>query len=168
MLIKAYGLYWNPEIVDWGSRGRHQKGTLHGKVKLKTKTHTIDFWKAQGVYVLLAEFKPIYVGKAIKAPLGSRLRTHITDRFAGRWDMFSWFTTSTLNITSKDVRDPGQRQVPAVTVINTLEALGILIADPPLNRKRESLPSAVAADQVKSPGPRSLRSYLEEILENTK
>lgn len=46
MLIKSYGLYWNPDIVDWGSRGRHKKGTFLGKVKLKKNTHEIDFWAA--------------------------------------------------------------------------------------------------------------------------
>jgi hypothetical protein len=50
-------------------------------------------------------------------------------------------------------------------VNDTLEALAILIADPKLNRRRESLPSAVRAVQVASPHPRTVRSYLERILE---
>lgn len=48
--------------------------------------------------------------------------------------------------------------------MNTLEALAILIADPALNRKRERIPSAVAAEQGRSPHPKTIRRYLEGIL----
>ena len=49
--------------------------------------------------------------------------------------------------------------------VPTLEALAILIADPPLNRRRERIASAVQAEQAKSPNPRTIRAYLEDILE---
>lgn len=164
MLIRAYGLLWNPDSVEWGSKGAGNKGQLQGKVRRKRKTRTIDFWETQGVYVLHADFKTVYVGKADSRRLGPRLRDHLTDRFAGRWDMFSWFGLSTVAAGEERVREPGVRQVQPKIIIDTLEALAILIADPALNRKRETLPAALQAEQVKSPRPRTIRRYLEDIL----
>lgn len=164
MLIRAYALNWNPDIVEWGSVGAGNRGKLEGRVTVNGKRCRVDFWDAKGIYVLHETFRPVYVGKAYKRTLGPRLRDHLTDRFAGRWDMFSWFTLSTINTTTSTVRSPGIRQVNAETVNDTLEALAILVADPALNRKRERVPSAAEAEQVKRPHPKALRSYLEEIL----
>jgi len=164
MLIRAYGLLWNPDAVDWGSVGRGNRGSLLGKIRRDGSTHEIDFWDAHGVYVLLDQFRPIYIGQAGKGGLGPRLRDHLSDRFAGRWDMFSWFSMSTTNVTTSNVRAPGKRTLKPKTVLDTLEALGILLADPPLNRKRESVPDADLAEQSKSPHPKTVRHYLETIL----
>lgn len=164
MLIKAYGLFWNPEIVEWGKRGPGNRGHLVGTVRKKGREHEIDFWEAYGIYVLHDNFAAIYVGKASDTRMGPRLRSHLTDRFAGRWDMFSWYSLSGVNTTSHDVRDPGARQVTESVLNNTLEALCILIADPPLNRKRERIPSALESQQAKNPHPRTVRNYLEDIL----
>jgi hypothetical protein len=164
MLIRTYGMFWNPDIVDWGQQGPGNKGTLAGTVKKGGRTHSIDFWDAYGIYVLHHEFRAIYVGQAARMRLGPRLRNHLTDRFAGRWDMFSWFSLSKVNTTSGTVSDPGIRQVSEETVNDTLEAISILIADPPLNRKRESIPAALEAKQQKGPYPQTIRSYLEKIL----
>jgi hypothetical protein len=158
-------MYWNPEVVDWGTPGAGNQGTLIGKVKLNDSTFRIDFWNAYGIYALHNEFTVCYVGKAAETPLGLRLRNHLTDRHAGRWDMFSWFSLSKIRTTQRDVSDPGARYLNPSTVNDTLEALAILIADPKLNRKRETLPSAIRALQVASPHPRTIRSYLERILE---
>lgn len=164
MLIRAYGLLWNPDTVEWGSPGQGNKGSLRGRLRRKGHMYEIDFWEAQGVYVLHADFKSIYVGKADTKRLGPRVRDHLVDRFAGRWDMFSWFSVSTVATTYGGVRAPGQRWTDAKILTDTLEALAILIADPALNRRRESLPGASQAEQLKSPHPKTIRRYLEEII----
>lgn len=164
MLIRAYGHYWNPDIVEWGQKGPGGQGRLLGTVKQNGRNYEIDFWNAFGIYVLHDEFRAIYVGKAASTRLGPRMRNHLTDRFAGRWDMFSFFSLSKVNVTSKNVAEPGIRQLKKETVNDTLEAISILIADPPLNRKRESIPAAREAKQIKSPHPKTIRSYLERIL----
>lgn len=163
MLIRAYGQYWNPHVVDWGSRGAGNQGKLPGSVPTEPGKCTIDFWKAVGIYVLIDEFKPVYIGKAVSTRLGPRLRNHLSDRFAGRWNMFSWYTQSTINTTSGTLRIPGQRQLRPETVTDTMEALAILMVDPPLNRKRETIPNAFLVDQVAQPFPKTIRNYLEEI-----
>lgn len=163
MLIKAFGSYWNPDIVDWGGRGPGNKGSLAGRVKINGKTLAVDLWGAKALYVLSDEFRCVYVGQAFDRSLGPRLRDHLTDRFAGRWDMFSWFALS--NITKKgNIIPPGQRQVGPAMVMDTLEALAILVADPALNRKRESIPSGIEVTQAKNPHPKTMRHYLETIL----
>ncbi len=168
MLIKAYRQYWNPDIVDWGKQGPSNKGKLHGDVKFKdNKAIAIDFWNAKGIYVLFDRFKCIYVGKALESSIGNRLRSHLSDRLAGRWDMFSFFTVSTINKTTKNTRDTndlGHRQVPRSVVVNSFEALAILVADPSLNRKREKFSDAMEAIQSKQPNPRTERNYYEEIV----
>jgi hypothetical protein len=164
MLIKAFGQYWNPDVVEWGKKGPGNAGHLHGKVEIDKKDVTIDFWDARGIYILHDNFKTVYVGKAQSNSIGDRLRNHLTDRFAGRWDMFSWFSVSKPNKTNKKVAKPGKRQVMPGTVISTLESVGILITDAPLNRKRESVPGALEAEQAKSKHPHTIRNYLERIL----
>lgn len=163
MLVKCYGQFWNPDIVEWGGDG-NGNGKLLGNIRRDRIKHEIDFWEAKGIYVLHSDFKSIYVGKAFKTSIGKRLRDHLSDRLAGRWDMFSWYSVSSPRITQQDVSQPGQRQLTPETIINTMEALAILIADPALNRKRESLMDAFEAVQPRTAKPRAIRNYLQEIL----
>lgn len=165
MLIKAYGQFWNPDIIDWGRPGRGGQGHLIGETKKQQKKHKIDYWNARGIYVLHADFKTVYVGQAFDTKLGPRLRNHLTDRFMGRWDMFSWFSVSGPRFSSLDVSDgDSQRQFGSAAVVDTLEALGILIADPALNRKREKLQQAYEAVQPVGKSIKTVRTYLESIL----
>ena len=165
MLIKAYGQFWNPDIIQWGSRGPGNRGKLLGIVSDDGTNVEVDFWDAQGIYVLYTDFKPVYVGQVKSGVLGSRLRDHLTDRFAGRWDMFSWFIINSVNTGSKNVRaKPTTRPLTADIIIDTIEALSILVADPALNRKREAIDGALEAIQPKGVKPKAIRKYLEEIL----
>lgn len=163
MLIKTYGEYWNPDIIEWGGDGDGD-GKLLGKIKKDRNWHNIDFWDARGIYVLHSEFKAIYVGKSEKTTIGMRLRDHLTDRLAGRWDMFSWYSVCKPRFTQGDVSSPGQAQFKPADVISTLEALAILIADPSLNRKRETLKGAYEAIQPDNVNKKTIRHYLEDIL----
>jgi hypothetical protein len=167
MLIRAYGQYWNPDIVDWGSKGAGNQGSLLGKGKWDTTTITINSWDQHGIYVLHDEFRAVYVGKAFSLSIGERLRMHLTDRFGGRWDMFSWYGIDSVRADGS-LRKAGKRIVTPVKLIDTIEAMGILIADPPLNRKRESLDEAILIEQEKSPHPHTIRHYLEELLSISK
>ena len=146
-LIKFYGEYWNPDVIDWGAQGAGNKGTLNGSIKVDKKKTQVDFWEARGIYALHENYRVTYVGKAFGLPIGKRVRDHLTDRLAGRWDMFSWYSTSNYRKMTNDLSKAGQRNLNPETIISTLEALAILIADPPLNRKRESLPNAQEVEQ---------------------
>ncbi|MCF2904917.1 GIY-YIG nuclease family protein [Octadecabacter sp. CECT 8868] len=163
-LIKLYGEFWNPDIIDWGARGAGNAAQFLGEVKKDKKKYKANFFGAQGIYILFDSFKPVYVGKAFSTSIGKRVRDHMSDRHAGRWDMFSWYSTCTFKITDSTLRNAGTRQLRPETVVNTLEALAILIADPALNRKRESLPNAMEVFQQDNPNPVTVRHYLETIL----
>jgi len=166
MLIRAYGELWNPDIIDWGSPGAGNKGKLIGIVPIAEGKHEIDFFEANGIYVLYNEYRAVYVGKADDSSIGSRLRTHLSDRLAGRWDMFSWYSITKINKTTKTLaKKPESRGASTSDIIATLEALAILISEPAQNRKREGIPGATEAVQKDQPNPMTIRAYLQKILD---
>lgn len=168
MLIRAIAEFWNPEIVNWGTVGAGNKGALLGLARPASGTDfEVDLWNAEGVYILYSEFRPIYVGQASAERTGPRLREHRSDRLAGRWDFFSVFCTSTLNRTKANTRAPGIRRVAPEVSLDTVEAVLIAALQPPLNRRFNSIPDATRVTQHGA-NRRGTRSYLEEILQNTK
>lgn len=124
--IMALGMFWERDLVTWIGNpsilGAEQPGAV-----------PVNMTKQYGVY-LLHDFRDIvYVGRATKATLGSRLYAHTRDRLKTRWNRFSWFgfrevdDNGTLGRTSKtyDLHD----------VIIAMEALLIEALEPPQNRK---------------------------------
>src|SRR5579859_3028712 len=91
VLIRCFGEYWSPDRVDWGRRGPGGKGQLLGEYGPSRKRREVDVWSQRGVYILHDAWEVVYVGKADGTPLGSRLKSHLSDRHAGRWDRFSWY-----------------------------------------------------------------------------
>ncbi len=91
ILIKTYGEFWNPELVNWNNTY-----SLWGRRSRKGKD--IDIYEERGVYVLYKDYLPIYVGKADVSSIGSRLQLHRNSwRKGPRWDRFSWFGIMGLN-----------------------------------------------------------------------
>jgi hypothetical protein len=69
----------------------------------------------KGIYILYGDYGPRYVGLTRKKGLGRRLKDHLSDRHAGKWDRFSWFGFC--------------------TVLKKKDALGIhLLRDMPLSK----------------------------------
>lgn len=128
--------------------------------------YEMNFWNSKGIYVLHSEFRAVYVGRAFgeTSSIGARLKAHRTDRLSGRWDMFSWYGVSRPRFGDRNVRAPGGEHLEAEDVVNALEALAILITDPPLNRRRERLHSAYEVEQ-KNAEIRSTRSLLQELVD---
>ena len=157
MLLKSFGEYWNPATVAWDD------GKLFGEAKINRKRRNIDFWNARGVYVLYNDFKAIYVGKSERS-IGDRLNAHLTDRFAGRWDMFSWFSTDKPNIVKGNTNAAQGRGVKVSEMVKTFESILIIATTSPLNRKYESLPGAIQFEQVNAHSHRSMRQYFEDVL----
>jgi hypothetical protein len=160
VLVRGYGQFWNPDIVSWS------KKALVGTARPPDEpAFQVNVWKADGIYILYRDFRPVYVGKAATQSLGVRLEAHLGDRLSGRWDMFSFYITSTLNRSYQNVRRPGGRHLNPKTVIDTLESLVIGVLDPPLNRRHEKVPGATLIEQP-ARSVKSVRSYLQEILES--
>ncbi len=147
MLIQAYGEYWTPDGVDWGSRGGG-KGCLPGTARPSSaKSFRVDVWTATAVYVLWHDYAPVYIGKAgASRGLGPRMRDHLADRLGKRWDLFSWYSLSK-PLRGGGMSTPGKRQVEPVDVLAAFEAFGQRL-DLPLNRRVESIPSAIKVEQI--------------------
>ena len=75
-------MFWRREKVDW-SQDKLRGSQLGG-------SH-VDFSEMKGIYILYDNREPIFVGQAISAGLMAKLQTHTKDRFANRWNRFSWF-----------------------------------------------------------------------------
>ena len=161
-------------MVDWGSQGG-KKGSLMGSMKIKsgTKSRTkqinnVNCWEQRGIYVLHNNYKTVYVGRATGGKsdnsfIGDRLRIHLRDRLEGRWDAFSWYGIDKVKADGKLREGFETRQMSAEDIVKAYEAITILIADPPLNRRQESLKDAIEIRQ-KERKFLTNRELLEEIL----
>lgn len=122
--------------------------------------------RQRGIYVLLSDFKPVYVGKAADRDLGARLQDHLRDRHAGRWDMFSWYGIRDFKKRGTHWREPSKfrrRELSEEALIDTLEALGIATTDPPLNRKRQRIPEADLVEPADVDPGLTMEGQLQEI-----
>jgi hypothetical protein len=162
-LIAAYGEWWDPHEVDWGSVGAGNKGRLLGAEKGK-RDPVIDVWHQVGIYVLFADWSVVYVGQTGKQPLGRRLKQHRADDVAGRWDRFSWFGVRPINADGslRATKALSMRQLAGNDVIETLEAVLIRVTAPSLNYRRERVPDAKVLIQV-APPARDMRAQLADI-----
>lgn len=164
MLIRAYGENWDPDLVEWGRVGG-ERGSLDGEFGPLRNPVSCDVWDQVGIYVLLAEWQTVYVGKVTAGnQLGSRLRLHRRGDLAGRWDRFSWYGIRRLNKTGKLAATPKQRNVGPAEIINTLEALSIVVAEPPRNRRFETIPNATLVRQAGAGAPKPLRAQVGDVL----
>jgi hypothetical protein len=161
-LITAYGEWWDPHAVEWGSQGKGNKGQLLGAEKANKKP--VNVWEQVGIYVLFQDWAVVYVGKTGRQPLGRRLKQHRADDVAGRWDRFSWFGVRPINAdgTLRATNALSARLLSGDDVIDTLEAVLIRVTAPPLNHRREKIPDAEPLIQV-APPAQDTRAYLIDI-----
>jgi hypothetical protein len=116
--------------------GLHAARELLGVRKGKRRC---DIWNQRGIYALYKDFRVVYVGQADSRGIGVRLCEHRTDRFAERWDSFSFFGICGVD---RNGRATSARQVtvPPTSLIRSLELIAILLSDAPLNRARGKFP----------------------------
>lgn len=91
MQIRAYGLFWDRDEVDWHP-GPGRRWDLLGRRGAQRSNLTIaDFRDQQGLYILYGNYGPYYVGLTRKQGLGKRLKDHLDDGHEDQWERFSWF-----------------------------------------------------------------------------
>lgn len=93
MKVTSYGLFWRASEIDWNpGQGYKNSFRLLGRRGANRGTIQIaDFRFQQGIYILYDEYGPSYVGLTRAQGLGKRLKDHLDDHLAERWDRFSWF-----------------------------------------------------------------------------
>lgn len=159
MQITSYGLFWRADEILWSpGQGNRNEFRLLGRVGMNLPGLQIaDFRRQQGIYILSDQYGPAYVGLAKGGKgdrLGARLKEHMDDWLADRWDRFSWFGFNpvgakpdsqgvlSLNQPSGDMTDNTE------TTIRDLEALLINAIGPKLNDRGEKFRNAQRWEQV--------------------
>lgn len=166
VLIRCFGELWSPDHVDWGRRGPGGSGQLLGEYGPSRKRREVNVWNQRGVYILHDSWDIVYVGKADGTALGSRLKAHLSDRHAGRWDRFSWY--GVVGVVADGPKrgklgvNPATKNVDVSDLVDTLEGF-LLAVEPPRNRRREKIPKAIEVFQAASEPPRHMTSSLEDI-----
>ncbi len=112
----------------------------------------VDVWDERGIYVLYQDWNVAYVGKTGRNPLGRRIRDHLSDDLAGRWDRFAWYGVRRVNQDgSLAAVEVPQMRLDGFDTIDAGEALLIRVTAPPLNHRRERLPNAKLIIQDSGP-----------------
>ena len=169
-IVNSYGIHWSVDAVDWGGH----KWRLEGEAKIKGQTHICNFREDVGIYALYEGRDLMYVGLAHGTPLGQELYNRQGSRFAGRWDAFSWFglgnrqndieRKNTDKKKYKTVKAPKSRILQPGALIKDLEALMIMLTNPPLNRRHESFKKAVEFEQIGQDHIQTDRQLLRKML----
>lgn len=141
MSIKNFGLMWKRESVAWyGVKGNagHLKGC--GPIGSAKKNQIVaDFREQIGIYILYDDSRHVYAGQAGNGnnDLYSRLKNHLTDHLAGRWDRFSWFGVRNVNKDGSLSKQQGElnRILKASEILNLIEGLLINTLEPSLNKR---------------------------------
>lgn len=139
-IIKAFGMFWRREWVDWlikpALSGQQQEGA-----------DSVNFADQIGVYLLHDGREVMYVGRTTEKRLATRLSEHTRDRLNGRWDRFSWF--GLLGVTHDGKLSQVELGgIKIEDIIVTVEALLIEGLEPRQNRKRGDAFRAVEYLQV--------------------
>lgn len=161
-IIKAFGMFWRRELVNWISRPKLMGWQQEG-------AKPVDFAEQRGVYLLHDGREVVYVGRALENRLGVRLFEHTKDRLNGRWERFSWF--GLLDVTDEGtLTKGGLNNLTADVVIVTMEALLIEGLEPRQNRKRGDAFRAVEYLQIIDPelAKRAKRKIVEELVSKIK
>lgn len=135
-MLLTYGLYWRADHIFWGSKGN--SGMLLGAKTKSSSARTVDFKLQRGVYALYADYDLVYVGQtgAGDQRLFKRLKDHLSDHLAERWDRCSWFGTQWVTQQHQLSTDTTGVHVDITRALNVIEAVGIAISEPRLNLQR--------------------------------
>ena len=129
-LFHAFGLFWRKDEVDWApGKGKRSFALLGKRGDNRPKLTAADFRRQNGIYILYGDYGPHYVGLTRKQGLGKRLKDHLSDSHAAKWDRFSWFSFGrVLRAKNADglqtfAEVPSKQVVKPDSVIGDLEAI---------------------------------------------
>ena len=154
-VIRAFGMYWQRELVVWRSRPR-----LFGRQQVGAKS--VDFGEQRGVYILYDHHSVVYVGRAVERPLGQRLYEHTLDRLSGRWNRFSWFGLSAVSDSGQLIKATSAPTPEAL--VAAFEAMLIETLEPPQNRRRGD--DFMAVEYIQDVDPELKEQQIKNTLRN--
>ena len=162
-MIRTYGLFWNREKVYWGRQG--DPGSLWGTPDKTAKAQPVDFREQGGIYALYSNYELVYIGQTGSGSqrLLYRLRSHLDDHLADRWNQFSWFGTQWVTKRNKLSTNRKGVSIGTPKALHVLEAVSIAIAEPRLNLQRGNWDRSGAAQYFQHRDPR-LKSLEEEVI----
>ena len=134
-LISNFGLFWKKDDVFWGKP--RVAGNLLGILAGARRSSAVNFREQAGIYVLYADYKIVYIGQAGNgnSKLYSRLKFHLSDDLAGRWNQFSWFGLKWV-LNDGGLSGSTAALHPATDILlNHIEAILIHASEPPKNKQ---------------------------------
>lgn len=137
-IIKNMGLFWTRDKIMWRGTKKDPKGLTGVRTHAKT-SGPVDFWSQTGIYALYADYHLVYVGQAgltDKSCIGSRLKAHLSNDLAGRWNMFSWFGLQAVLKSNRLGKRGEVKLTSRAHLANVLEGIVIEIAEPPMNNQK--------------------------------
>lgn len=148
MLIKAYGLNWDPEEI-YGNSVQSSAKSFNGSVKKGNKRFEINFWKAKGIYALFQNFEIVYIGKVTENRLGKRIESHWRYR-KDQWDKFSFYCFTDIDFNKGILKTAVKKSEINIDIaIKTIEAIIINTAVPFNNKQETKFPNSYKAKQIK-------------------
>ena len=144
-LISSFGMFWRREEVQWTTPEKLELHGVQGKSVRGNNSQEVNFSKQIGLYLLYDGREVIYVGRS-KDSIGKRLCYHLKDRFAARWDRFSWF--GFLPVKETGQLGTLQANYDSHRMISDIEAILIEALEPRQNRRRGDNLEAVEYLQV--------------------
>ncbi len=166
-MIQTIGLHWHTDDVFWGKGPK--PGSLLGVLSSKKKSPQVDFREQIAVYVLYADFQPIYAGQVGSGEqrLLARLKQHRDSDLRGRWNRFSWYGLRSVLKTGKLSNENNAFHSLRSTVLNHVEGILIDAMEPGQNLQSGRFGSGVEwYRQVRSPSlPPSNDQMLEVLYE---
>ncbi len=141
--IKNYGHYWSRRLVDFGTRGRGNQGSLLGATKVDSIQSEADFRHQIAIYCLFDEDREVvYAGQTGKGNqrLLARLRGHSRGQLRDRWTNFSWFGFLDVDEKSQELIDPEdslEKNISGthIEALDEMEAVLLQVLEPRLNKQ---------------------------------
>lgn len=148
-IIRNYGIHWEREHIQWGTRGKGNQGNLYGFQRYDgTNTINVDFRNQAGVYVLyegsdIPSQRVVYVGQAggrSDQRLFDRLKQHSKNDLWNRWQRFSWFGLFDVGVNNQLIRTDSSKKVSVGVpdALNHVEGILITILEPLKNKQGAS------------------------------
>lgn len=126
-LIKAAGIFWKRELVNWKTKARLLGRQVSG-------SSIVDFSNQKGIYILYDNHSPVYVGMTKDQTLGKRLSDHTKTKLSGRWNRFSWLGVLEVG-DDGNLLEPENITCNIESFISAVEAILIETLEPPRNMK---------------------------------